>query len=136
MDGIALTKCVFQWAKICERHDYQQWYRLNWCLNWTFSQDFKEVGNSESSTDSALLDRNVMTHQLPVYNIIMDFMFAIFPWFITWPLNLKRGEKIGLCVTLSLGMMYVQQPTSPLTAEIEGHAADNYGMTGSLLSQQ
>lgn len=40
-----------------------------------------------------------------VYNIVMDFMFAIFPWFITWPLSLKRGEKIGLCVTLSLGMM-------------------------------
>ncbi|KAG8159328.1 hypothetical protein KVR01_010989 [Diaporthe batatas] len=85
MDGIALSKCVFQWAKICGRHDYQQWYRLNWCLDWTFSQDFKELGN--------------------IYNIIMDFLFAIFPWFITWPLNLKRGEKIGLGVTLSLGMM-------------------------------
>lgn len=45
------------------------------------------------------------TDQFPVYNIVMDFMFAIFPWFITWPLNLKRGEKIGLCLTLSLGMM-------------------------------
>lgn len=86
MDGIALTKCVFQWAKMCTRDDYQQWYRIQgWCLDWTFSQDFKEVGN--------------------IYNIVMDFMFAIFPWFITWPLNLKRGEKIGLCLTLSLGMM-------------------------------
>lgn len=45
------------------------------------------------------------TDQFTVYNIVMDFMFAIFPWFITWPLNLKRGEKIGLCITLSLGMM-------------------------------
>ncbi|KAK7725540.1 hypothetical protein SLS63_008144 [Diaporthe eres] len=47
MDGIALTKCVFQWAKMCTRDDYQQWYRIQgWCLDWTFSQDFKEVGNN------------------------------------------------------------------------------------------
>lgn len=35
----------------------------------------------------------------------MDFAFAIFPWFVTWRLNLKKAEKVGLCVTLSLGMM-------------------------------
>ena len=108
MDGIALTKCVFQWAKICERHDYQQFYRIQgWCLNWTFSQDFKEVGNSESAPDRDLpsFRCGLIIHKFSVYNIVMDFMFAIFPWFITWPLNLKRGEKIGLCVTLSLGMM-------------------------------
>lgn len=110
MDGIALTKCVFQWAKICGRHDYQQWYRIQgWCLDWTFSQDFKEVGNSMSAPGGTPLHDGLVTHQFPVYNIVMDFMFAIFPWFITWPLNLKRGEKIGLCITLSLGMMYVQQ---------------------------
>lgn len=34
----------------------------------------------------------------------MDFIFALFPWFITWRLNLKRAEKIALCVTLSLGI--------------------------------
>lgn len=56
MDGIALAKCVFQWAKMCERHDYQQWYRINgWCLDWTFAQDFKEVGNSELPPDRVQL---------------------------------------------------------------------------------
>lgn len=106
MDGIALTKCVFQFAKMCGRHDYQQWYRIQgWCLDWTFSQDFKEVGNSESTPRQIPLQYRLDIDQFPVYNIVMDFMFAIFPWFITWPLNLKRGEKIGLCVTLSLGMM-------------------------------
>ncbi|ROW00337.1 hypothetical protein VMCG_07328 [Cytospora schulzeri] len=86
MNGFMLTKCVFQWAKLCGNDDYQQWYRMQgWCLNYDFEQNYKEVGN--------------------IYNIIMDFIFAIFPWFITWPLNLKRAEKVGLCVTLSLGML-------------------------------
>lgn len=35
----------------------------------------------------------------------MDFIFALFPWFITWKLNLKRAEKVGLCITLSLGIV-------------------------------
>lgn len=86
MNGFMFTKCVFQWAKLCGNDDYQQWYRIQgWCLNYDFQQNYKEVGN--------------------IYNIIMDFIFAIFPWFITWPLNLKRAEKVGLCVTLSLGML-------------------------------
>lgn len=35
----------------------------------------------------------------------MDFVFAIFPWLITWKLDIKKTEKISLCITLSLGMM-------------------------------
>lgn len=40
-----------------------------------------------------------------VYNIIMDFIFAIFPWILTWKLKLKKSEKIALCATLSLGII-------------------------------
>lgn len=48
MDGIAFSKCIFQWAKLCERDDYQQWYRIQgWCLPYVFQQDWKEIGNSE-----------------------------------------------------------------------------------------
>lgn len=35
----------------------------------------------------------------------MDFVFGLFPWLITWNLNIGRREKISLCITLSLGMM-------------------------------
>jgi hypothetical protein len=38
----------------------------------------------------------------------MDFIFATFPWLITRKLEMRRAEKIGLCVTMSLGMMYAQ----------------------------
>lgn len=40
-----------------------------------------------------------------VYNLLMDFVFAIFPWVITWKLRMDRAEKYSLCATLSLGMM-------------------------------
>lgn len=37
----------------------------------------------------------------------MDFVFAIFPWVLTWRLKLQRDEKIALCITLSLGIVWV-----------------------------
>jgi hypothetical protein len=37
----------------------------------------------------------------------MDFVFAMFPWLITRSLGMRRVEKVGLCLTMSLGMMYV-----------------------------
>lgn len=43
--------------------------------------------------------------RLPVYNIIMDFVFALFPWMITWKLDMRKNEKIGLCLTMSLGVV-------------------------------
>lgn len=41
----------------------------------------------------------------PVYNIIMDFVMATFPWLITWNLDMRKVEKVGLCLTMSLGMI-------------------------------
>jgi hypothetical protein len=35
----------------------------------------------------------------------MDFVLALFPWIITWDLDMRKVEKIGLCVTMSLGMV-------------------------------
>jgi hypothetical protein len=40
----------------------------------------------------------------------MDFVFATFPWLITRKLEMRRAEKVGLCITMSLGMMYVLNP--------------------------
>lgn len=34
----------------------------------------------------------------------MDFFLAIFPWFVLWELNMKRREKITVCLSLSLGI--------------------------------
>jgi hypothetical protein len=82
MNAYMVAKVVLQWAKICEKPSYDVWYRLDFCLNSKFRDDFKEGGN--------------------VYNIIMDFVLAVFPWAITWNLDMRRVEKIGLCVAMSL----------------------------------
>jgi hypothetical protein len=37
----------------------------------------------------------------------MDFFLALFPWFVLWNLNIKRKERITICVSLSLGIMLV-----------------------------
>ncbi|RDW56575.1 hypothetical protein BP6252_14080 [Coleophoma cylindrospora] len=85
MNSIMIIKVFFQWSKYCGKHSYQQWYRLQGpCINYEFEEHFKVVGNT--------------------YNIIMDFIFACFPWWITWDLRMRRIEKIALCGTMSLGM--------------------------------
>ncbi|ORY64783.1 uncharacterized protein BCR38DRAFT_390532 [Pseudomassariella vexata] len=86
MNAYMAVKMVFQWARYCDEASYQVWYRIpGFCINATFADDFKEGGNT--------------------YNIIMDFVFALFPWLITWRLNIKRYEKAALCVTMSLGLL-------------------------------
>lgn len=37
----------------------------------------------------------------------MDFALALFPWAITMKLRMRKYEKIGLALTMSLGMLYV-----------------------------
>lgn len=32
----------------------------------------------------------------------MDFIFAIYPWLIMWKLDMKKSEKLGLCIVMSL----------------------------------
>lgn len=55
MDGIAFSKCIFQWAKLCDKDDYQQWYRISgWCLNYDFQNNWKEIGNSKSCSSTGL----------------------------------------------------------------------------------
>ncbi|EFQ91345.1 hypothetical protein CFE70_004877 [Pyrenophora teres f. teres 0-1] len=79
------AKVILQWAKVCNKPSYDVWYRLPFCIDWHFRDNFKEGGN--------------------VYNIIMDFVLAVFPWVITWKLGMRKMEKIGLCIAMSLGMI-------------------------------
>lgn len=40
-----------------------------------------------------------------VESIILDFFYAILPGFIFWGLQMKKSEKIGLIVLMSLGVL-------------------------------
>lgn len=45
MNVYMVIKVFFQWAKVCEKPSYDVWYRLDFCLNWKFRENFKEGGN-------------------------------------------------------------------------------------------
>jgi hypothetical protein len=39
------------------------------------------------------------------YSAGMDFILALVPWFVIMKLNMKRNEKIGVAIAMSLGVM-------------------------------
>ncbi|CAI6333557.1 unnamed protein product [Periconia digitata] len=100
------SKCVVQWGKVCGEKSYNNWYRLDFCLDPKFRDDFKEGGN--------------------IYNIIMDFIFAAFPWFLTWNLPMRRREKIGLCLAMSLGVVVASVAAARTAWKDEGNKRDPY----------
>lgn len=57
---------------------------------------------------------NVETNLSAAFNSATDFFLAVFPTVVFWNLNLKLRIKIGLIVLLSVGFMYVSNPSHPL----------------------
>ncbi|KAH9866025.1 hypothetical protein J1614_008589 [Plenodomus biglobosus] len=106
MNCYMIAKVILQWAKVCGKPTYDVWYRLDVCLEPKFREDFKEGGN--------------------VYNVIMDFILATFPWVITWKLDMRRVEKIGLCVAMSLGMVVAVVAAIRISWKDEGNPKDAY----------
>lgn len=112
MNFYMFAKVILQWGKLCGSTKYDVWYRLDFCVTDDVRDHIKQGGNGELSRvlSSSLWVRSgswVSTDSVSytVYNLLMDFVFAIFPWLITWKLPMNRHEKISLCVTLSLGIM-------------------------------
>lgn len=50
MNAYMITKCIFQWARITDKPSYEVWYRLDFHLDWTFRENFKEGGNGKKTT--------------------------------------------------------------------------------------
>ncbi|KAI0012520.1 hypothetical protein F4779DRAFT_567915 [Xylariaceae sp. FL0662B] len=115
MNLYMVIKVIFQWAKVCGEKSYDNWYRLDFCIDPTFRDDFKEGGN--------------------VYNIIMDFVFAAFPWWITRSLDMRRVERIGLCVTMSLGMLVAIESAVRVSWKDDGNKRDAYYIWRNGMSQ-
>lgn len=54
----------------------------------------------------------------------MDFAFAVFPWLIMWKLDMKKSEKVGLCVVMSLGMVIAIESAIRTHWKYQGNAKD------------
>ena len=76
MNAYMVTRVILQWKTVCGNDLFGA------CVESTVKRRFSEGGD--------------------VYNVIMDFGLALFPWFITWNLDMQRLDKIGLSIVLSL----------------------------------
>ncbi|KXS96012.1 hypothetical protein AC578_3915 [Pseudocercospora eumusae] len=106
MCSFNLAKIIVEWGKVCDSASYDVWYRLDFCLDKRARNQVKEGGN--------------------YYNIIMDFVFAAFPWIITYSLDMKRKEKIGLCLTMSLGMVVAIESAIRTDWKFDGNKEDEW----------
>ncbi|GIZ38005.1 hypothetical protein CKM354_000143200 [Cercospora kikuchii] len=106
MCGFNFAKIVVEWGRVCNNSAYDKPFRLDFCLNAGDRSRFKEGGN--------------------YYNVIMDFIFALFPWVITWNLDMQRKEKIGLCLTMSLGMVVAIESAIRNEWKFQGNAEDRW----------
>lgn len=48
MNIYMIAKVIVQWGKICGKSSYDVWYRLDFCVDGKFRDDFKEGGNGKS----------------------------------------------------------------------------------------
>ncbi|KAK1758857.1 hypothetical protein QBC47DRAFT_336342 [Echria macrotheca] len=62
--------------------------------------------------DSSVPGTCVNRHMLLGFNVFsgawsasMDFFLALFPWYLIWGLNMRRVEKLGVCIAMSLGIL-------------------------------
>lgn len=86
LNVLMVLKVFMNWPKYCGNKDYQNYWRMQgFCVDYGIATGVKIAGN--------------------IWNIVMDFALALFPWIVIWKLNIKRWEKVGLCATLSLGII-------------------------------
>ncbi|KAI0177328.1 hypothetical protein BJ166DRAFT_21156 [Pestalotiopsis sp. NC0098] len=86
LNVLMVLKVFMNWPKYCDNKDYQNWWRMQgFCIDLGIATGVKVAGN--------------------IWNIIMDFVLALFPWMVVWKLQIRRWEKVGLCATLSLGIL-------------------------------
>ncbi|KAG4030322.1 hypothetical protein MFRU_012g00640 [Monilinia fructicola] len=81
-----VLKVFVDWSKYCGKKGYQNSWRMSgFCLDYGLAHSIKVGGN--------------------IFNIIADFILALFPWMVTWKLRISLKEKIALCITMSLGVV-------------------------------
>jgi hypothetical protein len=81
-----ILKVFMNWSRYCGLAAYQNDWRMSgFCINYDVVSRTKAAGN--------------------IWNIIMDFVLALFPWMVIWKLKISKWEKIGLCGTMSLGVV-------------------------------
>jgi hypothetical protein len=50
-------------------------------------------------------DQQLTRAGAPAYSGVMDIFLALLPWPIIWKLQMKRKEKIGVALAMSMGVL-------------------------------
>ena len=53
---------------------------------------------------SGSIDDQILTLGI-AYSGCMDFILALLPWLIIWKLEMKKREKIGIALAMSMGVL-------------------------------
>lgn len=59
-----------------------------------------------TTTSSRYLQTDMVV--TPAYSAASDFLLALIPWTLLIGLQMKKPEKIGVGVAMSMGFLYVQ----------------------------
>ncbi|KAK6601615.1 hypothetical protein H4I96_06956 [Botrytis cinerea] len=101
-----VLKVFVDWSKYCGKSGYQNWWRMpGFCVDYQAAHNIKVGGN--------------------IFNIVADFILALFPWMVTWKLKISLKEKIALCITMSLGVV-IAIISAVRTAWMEDPSVDAY----------
>ncbi|TGO60764.1 hypothetical protein BOTNAR_0140g00060 [Botryotinia narcissicola] len=101
-----VLKVFVDWSRYCGKSGYQNWWRMpGFCVDYQAAANIKVGGN--------------------IFNIVADFVLALFPWMVTWKLRISLKEKIALCITMSLGVV-VAIISAIRTAWMEDPSVDAY----------
>ncbi|TGO24197.1 hypothetical protein BPAE_0109g00260 [Botrytis paeoniae] len=101
-----VLKVFVDWSRYCGKSGYQNWWRMSgFCVDYQAAANIKVGGN--------------------IFNIVADFVLALFPWMVTWKLRISLKEKIALCITMSLGVV-VAIISAVRTAWMEDPSVDAY----------
>lgn len=77
MNIYMIAKIIVQWGKICGKRSYDVYYRLDFCVDSKFRDDFKEGGNGESAPKEDIKDRTLTVSK-----------FTTLSWILYLPLSL------------------------------------------------
>ncbi|KAL4907811.1 hypothetical protein BDW74DRAFT_189220 [Aspergillus multicolor] len=64
----------------------------------------QSIWDSRVPQQSCPLDLTQIATVMCAWSAVLDFVLALFPWYALWNLNIKRKEKITICLSLSLGV--------------------------------
>ncbi|EEY17126.1 conserved hypothetical protein [Verticillium alfalfae VaMs.102] len=87
MNGVLATNAVTTWRAACDREGQDKYEAVLPGSCWS------------------VVDAVIIAMVANSYSALVDFALALLPWKIVWKLQMKKYEKIGVAIAMSLGLV-------------------------------